>query len=152
MQRRSYHSERQVPEGYQAHHAPGRARVLQARRRLLTMLVTLAIVALACTVGKLTPWWILVPPAGMLGMYLLVLREAAQADAEQAGQLAQEQAAQEQAAQEGAVQAEAARVRAHRAWETSQPQPTAEIIDISARVTDQLYDQYADAAVRAVGD
>jgi len=157
MQRRSYHSERQVPEGYQAHHAPGRARVLQARRRLLTMLVTLAIVALACTVGKLTPWWILVPPAGMLGMYLLVLREAAQADAEQAGQLAQEQLAQEQAAQEGAaqegaVQAEAARLRAHRAWETSQPQPTAEIIDISARVTDQLYDQYADAAVRAVGD
>ena len=92
MQRRSYHSERQVPEGYQAHHAPGRARVLQARRRLLTMLVTLAIVALACTVGKLTPSWILVPPAGMLGMYLLVLREAAQADAEQAGQLAQERA------------------------------------------------------------
>jgi hypothetical protein len=146
-QRRSYHSERQVPEGYQAHHVPGRARVLQARRRLLTMLVTLAIAALACTVGKLTPWWILVPPAGMLGMYVLVLREAAQADAEQARQLAQERAA-----QEGAAQAEAARLRARGAWETSQPQPTAKIIDISARVTDQLYDQYADAAVRAVGD
>ena len=38
------------------------------------------------------------------------------------------------------------------AREASQPQPAAEIIDISARVTDQLYDQYADAAVRAVGD
>jgi hypothetical protein len=146
-QRRSYHSERQVPEGYQAHHAPGRARVLQARRRLLTMLVTLAIAALACTAAKLTPWWILVPPAGMLGMYVLVLREAAQADAEQARQLGQERAA-----QDGAAQAEAARQRARRAWETSQPQPTAEIIDISARVTDQLYDQYTDAAVRAVGD
>src|ERR1039457_149451 len=58
---------------------------------------------------------------------------------------------------------ETARQRARRAWEASQPQPTAEIIDISARVTDQLYDQhagstdqlydqYADAAVRAVGD
>ena len=146
-QRRSYHSERQVPEGYQAHHAPGRGRVLQARRRLLTMLVTLAIAALACTAAKLTPWWILVPPAGMLGMYVLVLREAAQADAEQARQLGQERAA-----QDGAAQAGAARQRARRAWETSQPQPTAEIIDISARVTDQLYDQYADAAVRAVGD
>ena len=29
---------------------------------------------------------------------------------------------------------------------------SAEIIDISARVTDQLYDQYTDAASRAVGD
>jgi len=28
----------------------------------------------------------------------------------------------------------------------------AQIIDISGRVSDQLYDQYADAAVRAVGD
>jgi hypothetical protein len=34
-----------------------------------------------------------------------------------------------------------------------QPGPaSAEIIDISARVGDQLYDQYADAEVRAVGD
>jgi hypothetical protein len=30
--------------------------------------------------------------------------------------------------------------------------PSAKIIDISARVGDQLYDQYADAEVRAVGD
>ena len=29
---------------------------------------------------------------------------------------------------------------------------SAEIIDISARVNDQLYDQYTDAANRAVGD
>ena len=46
----------------------------------------------------------------------------------------------------------AARLRGRRAGEASQPQPTAEIIDISARVSDQLYDQYADAAARAVGD
>ena len=32
------------------------------------------------------------------------------------------------------------------------PQPDAEIIDISARLGDQLYDQYADATMRAVGD
>ena len=31
-------------------------------------------------------------------------------------------------------------------------QHEAEVIDISGRVGDQLYDQYADAAVRAVGD
>ena len=30
--------------------------------------------------------------------------------------------------------------------------PSAQIIDISGRIGDQLYDQYADAKVRAVGD
>jgi len=30
--------------------------------------------------------------------------------------------------------------------------PDAEVIDISARVSDQVYDQYADATERAVGD
>ncbi len=139
---RSYHSEHQVAPRPQPHQAPGRARILQARRRLLTTLVTLAVAALACAAVNLTPWWILVPPVGMLGMYVLLLREAAQADVEQERWLAKEQAAQD----------EAARSRARRAWEASQPEPTAEIIDISARVTDQLYDQYADAAVRAVGD
>lgn len=130
--------------GYRAQANPAldRAHILQARRRLLTMLVTLTITALVCTAAKLTPWWTLVPTGGTLGMYLLLLREAAQADAEQEQRLAQERAA----------HAEAARLRARRAWEASQPEPTAEIIDISARVTDQLYDQYADAAVRAVGD
>jgi hypothetical protein len=38
------------------------------------------------------------------------------------------------------------------AYEAAQAEPGAQIIDISGRVTDQLYDQYADAAVRAVGD
>ena len=42
-----------------------------------------------------------------------------------------------------------------RAHAVRSPQPTAEIIDFSertAQVVDQLYDQYADATVRAVGD
>jgi hypothetical protein len=139
---RSYHSEHQVAQRPQPQQAAGRARILQARRRLLTTLVTLAVAALACAAVNLTPWWILVPPVGMLGMYVLLLREAAAADAEQDRWLAQERAAQD----------EAARLRARQACEASQPEPTAEIIDISARVTDQLYDQYADAAARAVGD
>jgi hypothetical protein len=139
---RSYHSEHQAAQRPQPQEAPGRARVLQARRRLLTALVTLAVVALACAAVNLAPWWILVPPVGMLGGYVLLLREAAQADADQERWLAQERAA----------QAEAARSRARQAQEVGQPEPTAEIIDISARVTDELYDQYADAAVRAVGD
>jgi len=139
---RSYHSEHQVAQRPQPQQSSGRAHLLQARRRLLTTLVTLAVAALASAAVNLAPWWILVPPVGMLGMYVLVLREAAQADVEQERWLAKEQAA----------QAEAARSRARQAGEASQPEPTAEIIDISARVTDQLYDQYADAAVRAVGD
>jgi hypothetical protein len=37
-------------------------------------------------------------------------------------------------------------------WPAHEPLPQAEIIDISAHVGDQLYDQYADAKLRAVGD
>jgi hypothetical protein len=125
-----------------------RAHVMQSRRRLLTMLVTLMAASLTCTVTGLSPWWVLAPSGGMLGMYLLLLREAANADAERAQWLAQEHAAYLEAAQLQAGEAGEAR----EAWEASQPQPTAEIIDISDRVGDQLYDQYADAAVRAVGD
>jgi hypothetical protein len=119
-----------------------RSRVLQARRRLLTLLVLLAAAAGACTALKLTSWWVCIPPAGMLGMYLLLLREAAVADAERARWLA-------------AIESRRAdRERAYRARAARAPveQPEAQIIDISARVNDMLYDQYADATVRAVGD
>ena len=51
---------------------------------------------------------------------------------------------------------QAARQRAHQEYADdeveAEPEPSAQIIDISARVGDQLYDQYADATVRAVGD
>jgi hypothetical protein len=114
-----------------------RSKVLQARRRLLTMLLTLTLVAAACTYLKLTSWWVCVPPAVMLGMYLLLLREAAHADAEQARWRTAED-----------WRVEAARQRAPE----QPPERTAQVIDISARLNDQLYDQYADATMRAVGD
>jgi hypothetical protein len=120
---------------------PTRSRVLKARRRLLAMLLLLTTVAGACTALKVTSWWAVLPPAGLLVIYLLLLREAALADAEQARRLA--------AIEE---RARAARQRAHAAAVASDAEPSAQIIDISARVGDQLYDQYADAAVRAVGD
>jgi hypothetical protein len=114
-----------------------RSKILQARRRLLTILVLLAASAVTCTMLKLTSPWVCVPPAAMLGMYLLLLREAAIADAEVATYRADQAAlARRRAATEAALA----------------PQPTAEIIDISDRLNDQLYDQYADATVRAVGD
>lgn len=118
-----------------------RSKVLQARRRLLTMLVLIAAVAGACTALKLTAWWACIPPAGMLVVYLLLLREAAVVDAGQARRRAEFEARQ-WAAYEREREAE---------WQPDE-QPSAEIIDISARVGDQLYDQYADATVRAVGD
>jgi hypothetical protein len=109
---------------------------------MMTTLVTLAIVAVACAAARVAPPWICVPPAGMLGMYLLLLHEAAHADAEA---YAYRQRLEARAAR-------AARQRAREAWAARLPQPTAQIIDISSRVGDQLYDQYADATMRAVGD
>jgi hypothetical protein len=124
-----------------------RSRAMQARRRMLTMLVTLTGGAVACFLLKLTPWWAIIPPAGMLGGFVLLLREATLADAERARRRA----------------GHAARARATarhepdddvrgRAVAFEPPEPSAEVIDISARVSDQLYDQYADATIRAVGD
>ena len=131
----------------------GRGRVLQARRRMLTMLVALAAAAMACVVTGLTIWWTAIPPVGMMLAYMLLLREAAHADAE---------AVQRAESYARYVRAEAARAAHERAREAyaqaraaSLPQPAAEVIDISdrtAEAADQLYDQYADATVRAVGD
>jgi hypothetical protein len=122
--------------------AISRGKVLQARRRLLTILVLLAFAAASCTVLRLASPWVCIPPAVMLGMYVLLLRETALADAERAHREAQHAAAARQRA--------VARSRA--AWAARTPQPTAQIIDISGRLQDQLYDQYEDATNRAVGD
>jgi hypothetical protein len=122
-----------------------RSRMIRARRRLLTVLVVLTAAAAACGGIKVAPFWVCIPPASVLCVYVLLLREASRADAEQARRYVAAQA------REARLQA-AARQQAHEAALAEAAQPTAEIIDISARVMDQLYDQYADAAVRAVGD
>jgi hypothetical protein len=56
--------------------------VLTARRRLLGLLVALAVGSGALAVTKLAAWWVVVPPSVMLLGYMVLLREAAQADAE----------------------------------------------------------------------
>lgn len=61
-----------------------RRRMLAARRRLLLMLIGLEIAAIALAGLGLAAVWVVVPPTIMLGGYLLLLREAAQADAERA--------------------------------------------------------------------
>ena len=108
-----------------------------------TILVLLAIAALSCTTLRLTSPWVCIPPAVMLGMYVLLLRETALADAERAHHEAERAAA---AARQRAL------ARSRAAWAARTPQPTAQIIDISGRLQDQLYDQYEDATSRAVGD
>jgi hypothetical protein len=61
-----------------------RRRMLAARRRLLLMLIGLEIAAIALAGLGLAAVWVVLPPTIMLGGYLLLLREAAQADAERA--------------------------------------------------------------------
>jgi len=124
-----------------------REQMLRARRRMLTILVAMTLITGGFTELGVVSWWICVPPAGMLVLYVLLLREIALADAE----LAHKRAAWE-AAQARAYQRHLSAETEREAYEAAQASQGAQIIDISGRVTDQLYDQYADAAVRAVGD
>jgi hypothetical protein len=61
-----------------------RRRMLAARRRLLLMLTGLEIAAIALAGLGLAAVWVIIPPSIMLVGYLLLLREASQADAEHA--------------------------------------------------------------------
>jgi hypothetical protein len=134
------------------HPQPGpsqsREQMLRARRRMLTILVGLTIATTLFAFTGLVQWWICVPPVAMLVLYVLLLREIAMADAELARKRRAWEARQDQAQ---AAEAAAWRREQERS-EPEDPEQTAEIIDISSRVGDELYDQYADAAVRAVGD
>jgi hypothetical protein len=126
-----------------------RDQMLRARRKMLSILVGMTAVSGLFTYLGLLPWWIMAPPAVVLVLYMLLLREIAQADAELARKRAAWAAAEARAyARHMRAQAEAER----RAAEAAAADSGAQIIDISGRVSDQLYDQYADAAVRAVGD
>jgi hypothetical protein len=58
--------------------------MLTARRRLLLMLIGLEAAAITLAVLGLAAVWVVVPPSVMLIGYLLLLREAAQVDAERA--------------------------------------------------------------------
>ena len=123
-------------------------KVLAARRRLLYMLLALAIGSGALAVTKMAAWWVMVPPTIMLLGYLGLLREAAKADAERR-ELARTRAT------AAAAVAAAARRETAPAPAPPPPAPDAEVIDISASLTSagqEFFDQYADAKLRAVGD
>jgi hypothetical protein len=152
-----------------------RARVVTARRRLLCMLLVLTAGAAFIAATRLAASWVVVPPAMMLAGYLLLLREAAKADterrrAEQAATARAQRTRMEAEAQIAAYErAVAGQPEADDQPETvgqhaedsrpgqrpaapAQPAATAEVLDISAMVAQEPYDQYADAELRAVGD
>lgn len=136
--------------------AARRANVLRARRRMLTTLVLLTLGALGIAVTRVAAWWVTVPPGVLLAGFLLLLREAARSDRARARRQAHHAPAREHgqpAARDGEPEVFE---RIASTPEAPQPEPapaaSAEIIDISARVNDQVYDQYTDAAERAVGD
>jgi hypothetical protein len=155
--------------------AERRANILKARRRMLGTLVALTVIAFLIAMAHVAAVWVVVPPAVMLGGFLLLLREAARSDRVQADRLAhtsqmrREQAEPEFERQAAPVAAETLERLVSRpvAPEVAEQAPdvaeqaepvievvaySAEIIDISGRVNDQFYDQYTDAANRAVGD
>ena len=123
--------------------------MLASRRRLLYMLLVLALGSGALAVTKMAAWWVVVPPAIMLLGYMGMLREAARADAERRELARTRATASATAARRDAPPAPAAPLA------PPAPRPEAEVIDISASLTptgQEFYDQYADAKLRAVGD
>jgi hypothetical protein len=123
--------------------------VLVARRRLLYMLLVLAIGSGALAFTKMAAWWVMVPPTIMLLGYMGLLREAAKADAER------RELARTRATAAAAVAAARRATAPAPAPAPAPPAPDAEVIDISASLTSagqEFFDQYADAKLRAVGD
>ena len=125
---------------------PGRRRVLAARRRLLGLLVLLAAAAGGLAGTRMAAWWVVVPPSVMLLGYLPLLRAASMADAER-----RELAARYRASQ----RADTSRRVAEPVMPVAHVTPVrlavpAEVVDAMAE--DEIYDQYTDAKLRAVGD
>jgi len=123
----------------------GHRRVLSSRRRLLLLLVALTAASGALAGTRLAAWWVIVPPSAMLIAYLVLLRAAGQADAEWR-ELARARArAARAAAPAAAGTPPAAAVRAEVVTFSGSRAP--EGLDDK-----EIYDQYADAKLRAVGD
>ncbi|HEY0719069.1 MAG TPA: hypothetical protein VGD68_15750 [Streptosporangiaceae bacterium] len=130
--------------------AGSRKQIMRGRRRMLWLLLVLTAVGAGLAYLQLAASWVMIPPIVMLSGYLLLLREAAHADAEarERRELARATARAHRAS-DARGRARATAAGAVPAYETG---PRADIIDLPERVEDQLYDQYTDAKLRAVGD
>jgi hypothetical protein len=123
--------------------------VLAARRRLLIMLLGLSVASGVLAGTRMAAWWVIVPPSVMLLGYLLLLREAAKADAAWR-EMARYRMTREAADGRSAPVAPVAPV-AH----VAPVAPAAKIIAFLPPLEsaeEQIYDQYTDAKLRAVGD
>ncbi|HEV2372784.1 MAG TPA: hypothetical protein VGS19_11500 [Streptosporangiaceae bacterium] len=161
--------------------AQRRARTLRARRRMLITLLLLTAVAAGLAYAHLAALWVVAPPVGVLFCFLVLLREAANSDAKQNLRRTQAARAQHRArlAREAErtkvpapVEAAAPAMAMAPSEDTAppdntvyavrrltprpeprrEPEPTAQVINISQRRRTDVYDQYTDAAHRAVGD
>jgi predicted lipid-binding transport protein (Tim44 family) len=147
--------------------------MLAARRRLLGMLTLLETAAIALAVLGFAALWVLIPPSIMLIGYMLLLREAAHADAERAHreeEAARARARAQERARERAAQRAAARAAAAPAAPAAAapPAPAARYEDASpgrdfapglaGKYTTSNedyrdeYDEYTAQGLRAVGD
>lgn len=148
-----------------------RQRMMAARRRLLGVLLALEAAAVALAVMGLAALWVVIPPSVMLASYLLLLREAAHADAELARR---EQEAWDRARTRERARAETARravagpvslARPAAGFEDPGPgrdfapglagkytTSNAEVAPAAETADEDFYDQYTQNRLRAVGD
>jgi hypothetical protein len=151
--RRSSDSGSAVPD-------PGRRRVLAARRRMLGLLVLLAAAAGALADMRMAAWWVVVPPSVMLLGYLPLLRAASKVDAERRELAARDhpgQGVDDSRSGSGSRTGSGSRSR-----DVGEPvTPVAHVTPVrlavpadvvDAMAEDEIYDQYIDAKLRAVGD
>jgi hypothetical protein len=122
---------------------PVHRRVVSARRRLLMMLIALSVASGVLAGTRMAAWWVIVPPSVMLLSYMLLLRAAAKADAERR-EIARHRMAR--------AAAEASRAPVRRTAPEPPVAPVAKVIAFLPPPEEQIYDQYADAKLRAVGD
>ena len=139
---------------------PGRRRVLAARRRLLGLLLLLAAAAGALADTRMAAWWVVVPPSVMLLGYLPLLRAASKVDAERRELAARDQPGQRvddsrSGSSSGSSSGSGSRAVGEPVTPVAHVTPVrlavpADVVDAMAE--DEIYDQYTDAKLRAVGD
>ncbi|MBN6051081.1 hypothetical protein JYK22_03960, partial [Nonomuraea sp. RK-328] len=122
--------------------AKRRAIIVARRRRLLFFTGLLVIASVVTAAVKMMPWWGVAPSVVIALSYLGFLRIAVQVDRER----------RDRAAQSRAERGRRLREQRERAARVTAEQERAEIIDLSARQEDVLFDQYAEPPRRAVGD
>ncbi|MFV2196515.1 hypothetical protein [Nocardiopsis sp. LOL_012] len=122
------------------HRVESRARIIARRRRRTSGLSLLNVATALAVVFGLGPWWVVAPPVLLLAGHLVLLREAAKADAER--RRARVRARRRVELRERREAEEEQRIEAER---------EAKVIALRER-RNQVYDQYADARLRAAGD